>query len=197
MRALGYHNCALISQEQNWRSWPSEILKFYENATKVILLPCRDAIDHFLSKCNFIGVNVTDLFSNQDCDAFRACSVKEQRFDPRMLKSFHTTILYSYNEFAGLTALLDSYLPKRVYPLPTKIKYMTNKEREPKKEKFVGQCQVDVLRRRLIQTFPYYQLCEGFHLNKTNKAVPTVLGLQGEDKLKEVFSLFRRCKQPH
>ena len=47
MVSKGFHDCTLVSHERNWDAWVKDVLpdhKFHANATKVMLLPCRNPL---------------------------------------------------------------------------------------------------------------------------------------------------------
>ena len=60
----GFHDCTLVSYERNWDDWLKDVLpdhKFHANATKVMLLPCRNPLEHFFSQCNYNNRNATKI----------------------------------------------------------------------------------------------------------------------------------------
>jgi len=52
MRERGLHNCALISIEEKWGAWRRVLLNF-SNIYKILIVPCRQPLDHLLSMCNY------------------------------------------------------------------------------------------------------------------------------------------------
>jgi hypothetical protein len=106
MTKKGFHDCTLVSHERNWDVWVEQVLpdhKFHANATKVMLLPCRDPLEHFFSQCNYNQHNATKIFANvTSCEeGINKCGlVARNRFDikisrARLLKCVYDIIKHT------------------------------------------------------------------------------------------------------
>lgn len=163
----GYHNCAFISVEDNWSKWEKITEIFRKNKVETVaLLPCRDPIDHFMSMCNYKGIDITKLFRHSSCKVARTCLLGTERFNTRMLRYFDKTILFRYNHFSEIVEALDQRLPLRLFPLVAKQKFETNKVRSADRED-LGVCQQSKLEKMLKDSWSYYRLCSKLRNSST------------------------------
>jgi len=159
MKDWGYHNCALVSIEDEWSKWNEITSVFRKNKVETIaLLPCRAPIDHFMSMCNHRGIDVSKLFRHSSCKAAEQCLLGIERFRTEMLRYFDKTILFQYDNFSQIVETLDQSLPRRALPLVSKKKYETNELRLVNHED-TGRCAISRLERMLKARWSYYRVC--------------------------------------
>jgi hypothetical protein len=108
MTQKGFHDCTLLSRERDWNAWVEQVLSdhnFHANATKVMLLPCRDPLEHFLSQCNYNKHNATKIFANvTSCEeGINKCGlVAVGRFNIKMIQSWDKVVLFKHSAFPNL-----------------------------------------------------------------------------------------------
>jgi len=165
MNEWGFHNCAFISHEIGAVGFKKAVqLNIFKNATKTGIFPCREPVEHLLSQCNFQGVNLTSLISNNyDCaELISRCSVEWNRYDDSLLDVFDRVILFKYDDFGPLIARLDETLPRRVITLPGDGYFKTNPPRDTQNERFGASCNISTMRQHLMRSWSYYTFCDTF-----------------------------------
>jgi hypothetical protein len=166
MTKKGFHDCTLVSHERNWDVWVKQVLpdhKFHANATKVMLLPCRDPLEHFFSQCNYNQHNATKIFANvTSCEeGINKCGlVARNRFDIKMIQSWDKVVLFKHSAFDSVFSLLDNHIPLRKFLLESKFDPSTNAERKPENEKLSKICSKEKLVEALRKKWGYYNFCD-------------------------------------
>lgn len=156
----GFHNCALVSHETEWTLWKKITQRFREGGVPlVMMLPCRDPVDHFLSMCNYKKIDVTHLFRYKSCEVAKKCFIQPERFNMSMLSFFDKVILYQYMEIPAILELLRPKLPARILSLTSKKRYVTNTARKVESEN-LGACTRTKLEEFLHSEWEYYGLCD-------------------------------------
>jgi hypothetical protein len=135
------------------------VLAPFHNITKVLLLPCREPIDHLKSMCNFEHRNVTEMFKLRDCEKARKCYMGFNRFENIMLEDFQYVIPFKYSNFAAVDDELDRHLMRRVLPLKSTEIYVKNDPR-PQIEDMNG-CEEEV-EAFMRMDWPYYNFCSKY-----------------------------------
>jgi hypothetical protein len=167
MTKRGWHNCDIVSEERTWSQWPLVILpsnnNFHENATKVMLLPCREPVEHYFSLCNFDKKNLTQKFADgKSCEEVvntNLCLYHHDRFDMKMLQHWDKVVLFKHSAFDSVFRLLDNHLPVRKFLLKSEVDPKTNAPRKPENE-HLNKCSKSDLARALKKQWPYYEICE-------------------------------------
>ena len=182
MVSKGFHDCTLVSHERNWDAWVKDVLpdhKFHANATKVMLLPCRNPLEHFFSQCNYNNRNATKIFANvTSCEeGINKCGLVEQgRFNRKMIQSWDKVVLFKYSAFDTLFSLLDNHIPSRKFLLESKFDPSTNADRKPENEKLTETCSKEIVVQALKKKWSYYSFCDKLRGNLTVLDV----GMNGE-----------------
>ena len=173
MVSKGFHDCTLVSYERNWDDWVKDVLpdhKFHANATKVMLLPCRNPLEHFFSQCNYNNRNATKIFANvTSCEeGINKCGLVEQgRFNRKMIQSWDKVVLFKYSAFDSLFSLLDNHIPLRKFLLESKFDPSTNADRKPENEKLTETCSKEIVVQALKKKWSYYSFCDKLRGNLT------------------------------
>ena len=182
MVSKGFHDCTLVSHERNWDAWVKDVLpdhKFHANATKVMLLPCRNPLEHFFSQCNYNKRNATKIFANvTSCEeGIDKCGLVQQgRFNRKMIQSWDKVVLFKYSAFDSLFSLLDNHIPSRKFLLDSKFDPSTNADRKPENEKLTETCSKEIVVQALKKKWSYYSFCDKLRGNLTVLDV----GMNGE-----------------
>ncbi|CAL6390605.1 unnamed protein product [Bathycoccus prasinos] len=173
MTKKGFHDCTLVSHERDWDAWVKQVLpdhKFHANATMVMLLPCRDPLEHFFSQCNYNMHNATKIFANvTSCEeGMNNCGlVAQNRFDINMIQSWDKVVLFKHSAFDSVFSLLDNHIPLRKFLLESKFDPSTNAERKPENEKLSKMCSKEKLVEALRKKWSYYSFCDKLRGNLT------------------------------
>ena len=172
MTQKGFHDCTLVSFERDWNAWVEQVLpdhNFHANATKVMLLPCRDPLEHFFSQCNHNNNhnhnkhNATKIFANvTSCEeGINKCGlVAVGRFNIKMIQSWDKVVLFKHSAFDSVFSLLDNHIPVRKFLLETKFDPSTNAKRKPENEKLSKICSKEKLAEALRKKWGYYNFCD-------------------------------------
>ena len=182
MVSKGFHDCTLVSHERNWDAWLKDVLpdhKFHANATKVMLLPCRNPLEHFFSQCNYNKRNATKIFANvTSCEeGIDKCGLVQQgRFNRKIIQSWDKVVLFKYSAFDSLFSLLDNHIPSRKFLLDSKFDPSTNADRKPENEKLTETCSKEIVVQALKKKWSYYSFCDKLRGNLTVLDV----GMNGE-----------------
>ena len=185
MEQRGLHNCALVSHEMPWQVWINTT-KIFGEVVKILLVPYREPVDHFLSICNHYGVKLDDIFSNS-CERFYKCLEKDRdRYSPELLRLFDKVVIYDYNQLHVLIQFLDKFLPLRAVMLPYKERYTAKRnishdssltrQREARLEEKINACSLSELREKL-------RLHDFFHLTEQLKDEPRLVLIDSESLL--------------
>ena len=166
MTKKGFHDCTLVSHERDWKAWGEQVLpdhKFHANATKVMLLPCRDPLEHFFSQCNYNHHNATKIFANvTSCEeGINECGlVFPNRFNIKMIQSWDKVVLFKHSAIDSVFSLLDNHIPVRKFLLESKFDPSTNAKRKPENEKLSKICSKEKLVEALRKKWGYYNFCD-------------------------------------
>jgi len=166
MTKKGFHDCTLVSHERDWKAWGEQVLpdhKFHANATKVMLLPCRDPLEHFFSQCNYNHHNATKIFANvTSCEeGINECGlVFPNRFNIKMIQSWDKVVLFKHSAIDSVYSLLDNHIPVRKFLLESKFDPSTNAKRKPENEKLSKICSKEKLVEALRKKWGYYNFCD-------------------------------------
>ena len=166
MAKIGFHDCTLVSHERDWKAWEEQVLpdhNFHANATKVMLLPCRDPLEHFFSQCNYNHHNATKIFANvTSCEeGINKCGlVFPNRFNIKMIQSWDKVVLFKHSAIDSVFSLLDNHIPVRKFLLETKFDPSTNAKRKPENEKLSKICSKEKLAEALRKKWGYYNFCD-------------------------------------
>jgi len=166
MAKIGFHDCTLVSHERDWKAWGEQVLpdhKFHANATKVMLLPCRDPLEHFFSQCNYNHHNATKIFANvTSCEeGINECGlVFPNRFNIKMIQSWDKVVLFKHSAIDSVFSLLDNHIPVRKFLLESKFDPSTNAKRKPENEKLSKICSKEKLVEALRKKWGYYNFCD-------------------------------------
>ena len=166
MREIGFENCDYISLESNWQEW-IDIAKIWPLELHV---PCRDPIEHLMSKCNFrnhrFNCNASNLVNE-----IKRCAVKEDRFHGKLtqldnvtLKCFPAAPVKPYLEY------MDQYLQKR----RVKTNYIhrsTNKQRKKENECIWNNQTLANTVLKVLLSQDYYRWCNGCMGSKNDLAM--------------------------
>jgi hypothetical protein len=162
MKDRGFHNCRLISHETKAtksleliRQLQEEPYGFYVH----VLIPCRDAISHRISKCaqkrgmhkKMASLNWTFQSDEDICGILISqCDVWEDRYTMSYETVANQVSYFWYKNFTQLDRLLDPYVPQRGYPLPdATAMYETNAQ-------FPSDFMEEVTRRCTTRVNEYY-----------------------------------------
>jgi len=169
MVARGFQNCALVSHEMDWQIWINTTALF-KNLTKVLLIPYREPVDHFLSICNHHGIHVSSLLKN-GCSDYDKCLQKNMdRFSDQLFDIFDKVIIYDYDDIHSLINLLDNYMPRRILELSQKHRFSSGRNISEDKilrdqtnsgaELILGKCEIKTLRRLLRARVRFFEFAE-------------------------------------
>ncbi len=161
MEDWGFHNCALLSHEVSMRNLTAVLRRpIFQGISKVALVPCREPVDHFLSMCNFQGLNVTQISLEVSCeDLIKKCVFATERFELDLLNAFDEVIVFRYNEVQRMVDFLGNYLPRRAIELPKGLQYVTNTPRKQENEHF-HECSRKEIAKNLRSMWSYYNFCD-------------------------------------
>lgn len=165
MRERGFHNCALISLEESWRAW-AFLPSLFKTSVKVMLLPCRNPIDHVLSMCNHKGLPTSILQRN--CSRITECFIELNRFDTRMARFFDLVFLFHYLNISVVEKFVGAHMTKRSFPLEITQAYSTNIPRQKHNENLYA-CQSTI--GDILTRIKYFKICDSFLLKSQLQSV--------------------------
>jgi hypothetical protein len=183
MKDRGFHNCRVLSHETK-ASKTLELIRqlqqtfgFYVH----VLIPCRDAISHRISKCahkrgmhkKMASLNWTFQSNDEDiCGILISqCDVWEDRYTLSYETVANQVTYFWYKNFTQLDRILEPYVPQRGYPLPDATTlYQTNTQFSSDwMEEVTRRCATQV-NQYFIENVDMYQQCAKYvpevHLQK-------------------------------
>ena len=111
---IGFHDCTLVSHERDWKE-----NMFSINRPKVMLLPCRDPLEHFFSQCKYNHHNATKIFANVTLVKKVSTSVVSlSNVNIKMIQSWDK-VLFNQLTKVGLESFTRNKCPQRVFPMTT------------------------------------------------------------------------------
>lgn len=158
---IGFENCDFISHEVGYNFW--NIFESFHGIPMQLLLPCRDPIDHLMSRCNFRNKTL-------DCNAPKEEIMKivsrciygvHVRFSMELANKTNIDLkCYDYQK--QFTTLLD-YMSTKLQPRRLVSEYKTRETNMPRKKEDECIWKDSILREQiksyLVETKDYYKFC--------------------------------------
>ena len=154
-----------MSLEVNWKFW---IDKFGDGKSHGIpmelRIPCRDRIDHLMSQCNFVHLELAcDASSDEEFfESVEECFTNlKGRYHHNMGKHFDIKYIDFKKQFTTYTQYMsDKLQPRRLESTPF-VKRETNRPRN-KTNEYIWE-RPDLLEKTnayLLENVPYYEFCD-------------------------------------
>jgi len=162
---IGFENCDYLSHEIHWTFW---INKFgdgkFHGIPMELHIPCRDRIDHLMSQCNFVHLELAcDASSDEEFfESVEECFTNlKGRYHHNMGKHFDIKCIDFKKQFTTYTQYMaDKLQPRRLESAPF-VKRETNRPRNKTNECIWGRPDLfEKTNAYLLENVPYYQFCD-------------------------------------
>ena len=171
MEEIGWEDCDYISNEVQASWWIEKFAKWH---TPVELhLPCRDPIDHLLSRANQHSRSFNCAASSMWHEIQRMGNDEMERWDSALLKvpNFYVKCVEFKSQFTNYMEPMRTVLQTRFVVVEHARQLATNKPRNKEKECLLADLRAQqVVRTLMVERVPYYQFCNKY-LNSSDNVM--------------------------